>query len=197
MDNESKSFFHIIMEAEGDMEPFTDSDIPDTPDTPEPQPDPPAGSDVGTDDPPPLNESDDGDLSFSEDDYMDDTGTGDGSEDDTEADGDNKNDEKLSDKANNILNQKLYQKLIARNSEIESILEQLQKILPVIPVDVIDQITGSITKLKAALSKGQDYVVNDFVNMNYGENLLFYQKLDSLYSLLLDSIDSNLKKVKE
>lgn len=196
MENESKSFFHIIMEADGDLEPFSDADIPDSP--PDTQPDPPAGSDdTGEiDDPPPLNESDE-DTSFSDDDFMDDTESGDAGSDDTEADGDNKDNEKLSDKANNILNQRLYQQLMTRNSEVENILEQLQKILPVLSVDVINEVTTSITKLKATLAKGQDYVVNDFVNLDYGENLLFYQKLDSLYSLLLDSIDSNLKKVND
>ena len=99
----------------------------------------------------------------------------------------------MSEKANNILNQQLYQKMVNRNSEIEEIIENIQT-LP-LPYEIVKSIDVSVNKLKSALSKGQDYVINTFVDAKYGENLLFFQKLDSLYVLLMNDIDTNLKKM--
>jgi hypothetical protein len=120
-----------------------------------------------------------------------------GSEEDTSDEEANQNeDKKLSEKANSILNQTLYQKIIGRNKEIEETLESIQQIIPVLPYDIVEKNDVSINRLKAALSKGQSYVLEKFVDCQYGENLLFYQKLDSLYTLLLDEVNKNLKKVK-
>jgi hypothetical protein len=116
------------------------------------------------------------------------------SNEDEEAD---KQDTKLSDKANNILNEQLYKKMVARNSEIEEILASLKDLVPLLPYDVVKSNDESVNHLKNALTKGQKYVINDFVDSGYGENQLFYQKLDSLYTLLLNRIDTNLKKIKD
>jgi cobalamin biosynthesis protein CobT len=188
------NLFYAIMEAEGDLlEPFDPANEP----TPEPEPDmqqqgqtdeqPPA--DMGADSPPEATDMED--LSFDE------TGGDAGAEDATDQDQNENGDQKkesLSDKANDILNQRLYQQMLDRNSEIEEVIENLQAIIPLLPYDVVVQNDKSINRLKRALSNGQDYVLNKFVNLSYGENLLYYQKLDSLYTLLQESIDSVLKK---
>lgn len=190
----SKSLFFTVMEAEGDLlQPFDDGgeDIPSE-DIAPPATDDGSGGDA-LDSPPPLSE-DDG-MDFSGDLGGDETSTdGSGSNDDEdEAD---KNDTTLSDKANNILNQQLYRKMVDRNNEIDSILNNIKSIVPLIPNDIVKSNDESINNLKAALAKGRNYVINDFVDSGYGENLLFYQKLDSLYVLLLNQIDTNLKKIK-
>ena len=107
-----------------------------------------------------------------------------------------KEDKKLSKKANDILNQRLYQQMSDRNNEINEIINNMQIIVPVLPYDIVQSNDISLNRLKSALLKGQQYVINNFVDSGYGENLLFYQKLDSLYTLLLNSIDANLKKIK-
>jgi len=111
---------------------------------------------------------------------------------DEEAD---KQDTKLSTKANDILNQSLYTKFVNRNREIEDIITSIKDTIPLLPNDIIKSNDKSMNQLKAALQKGQEYVINDFVDSGYGENLLFYQKLDSLYVLLLNRIDTNLRKI--
>ena len=92
------------------------------------------------------------------------------------------------------MNQQLYQQLLDRNEEISTIINNLQAILPILPYDVVVQNDKSVNRLKRALTNAQEYALNKFVNMDYGENLLYYQKLDSLYTLLQDEIDSVLKK---
>ena len=105
-------------------------------------------------------------------------------------------DDKLSTKANDILNQQLYTKFVARNKDIEGIINSIKDLVPLLPYDVVKSNDKTVNQLKSALQKGQEYVINDFVDSGYGENLLFYNKLDSLYVLLLNRIDSNLKKIK-
>lgn len=194
----NKSLFFTVMEAEGDMlQSFDEGGS--TEDAPAEDVAPPATDNSGggdLDNPPPLTE-DDSSMDFSSDDMSSDDGgdtmDGDDESDNEEAD---KKDTKLSDKANNILNQQLYQKMVARNSEIEEILNNIKDIVPLLPYDIVKSNDESINHLKSALMKGQKYVINDFVDSGYGENLLFYQKLDSLYVLLLNQIDKNLKKIK-
>jgi len=201
----SKGLFFAVMEADGDeLQPFDGGGADTGGDMPSEDIAPPAtdtgddGGDIG--DPPALNE-DDGGMDFSSmsgddgDGGMDDGGDSSGSSDDGEEEADKK-DTKLSDKANNILNEQLYKKMVARNSEIDEILNDIKDIVPLLPSDVVKSNDESIGQLKSALSKGQKYVINDFVDSGYGENLLFYQKLDSLYTLLLKKIDTNLKKIK-
>jgi hypothetical protein len=192
-----KNFFYMVMEADGDeIEPFDDSAGDDAPaDAPPEDTAPPATDDGGSDEPPPLNDEDDGSMDMG----MDDSSLGDDSSDDSGGsdDGDDadKKDENLANKANNILNQQLYQKIVNRNAEIEEILVNLKSVVPLLPYSVVKSNDASVTKLKTVLEKGQKYVVNDFIDSGYGENLLFFQKLDSLYTLLLNKIDSNLKEI--
>ena len=191
-----KGLFFTVMEAEGDeLQPFDGG--ADTPpeDIAPPATDTGGGDDLG--EPPPLE--DDGGMDFpsATDDNGggDDMGGGDSSGENNEEEAD-KNDTKLSDKANNILNEQLYKTMDARNKEIEEIIASLKDLIPLLPYEVVKSNDESVNQLKNALQKGQKYVINDFVDSGYGENLLFYQKLDSLYVLLLNQIDKNLKKIK-
>lgn len=193
-----KSLFYMVMEADGDeLEPFDDSAGGDDAggDAPPEDTAPPATDDGGSDEPPPLNE-DDGSMDMG----MDDSSLGgDDSSGDSGGDGDgddaDKKDENLANKANNILNQQLYQKIVNRNTEIEEILLNIKNIVPLLPYSVVKSNDASVAKLRTVLEKGQRYVINDFIDSGYGENLLFFQKLDSLYTLLLNKIDSNLKQI--
>lgn len=196
----TKSIFFTVMEAEGDeLQPF-DGGSDDAPAADIPSEDiaPPAtdstdGGDIA--DPPPLSDDGGGDFdmpSFGEDDTGGEDTTGeDSSNNEEEAD---KQDTSLSDKANKILNEQLYKKMVARNNEIDEILATLKTIVPSLPYDVVNDNNDLIDKLKNALNKGKNYVINDFVDSGYGENQLFFQELDSLYTLLLDQIDKKLKK---
>jgi hypothetical protein len=197
MDNDS--LFYLVMEADGDaIEPFDGGGDAPTDTTADPPPD--TGGDLGDDGPPPLSDEGGDDLSsFSDDGGGDDMGGfgddgGNGSGDDS--DGDNKNDEKLSEKANNILNQELYKKMVMRNKEIEDTLKSIRDLAGALPYDIVKTNEDSLNHLKTALSRGQDYVIHDFVDAGYGENLLFAKKLDATYTILLNRIDANLKKVK-
>lgn len=193
-----KGLFFTVMEAEGDdLTPF-DGDA--ATDIPSEDIAPPATDDAGSGDsgdPPPLNENDGMDFSMDSTDGgdsmgMDDSSSSDSSGDNEEAD---KEDTKLSDKANNILNEQLYKQMVARNNDIEGILTSIKDLVPLLPFEVVRSNDESVNNLKSALMKGQKYVINDFVDSGYGENLLFYQKLDSLYTILLNQIDNNLKKI--
>ena len=198
----SDNLFFMVMEADGDeLTPF-DAGSSDAGDMAPEDIAPPATDNAGgggddLDSPPPL---DDGagtdDLGgFGTDDMGggEETGTDESSnENEDEAD---QKDTKLSDKANNILNEQLYKRMVARNSEIEQILDQVQDLVPLLPIEVVNNNDESVNHLKSALMRGQKYAVNDFVESGYGENLLFFQKLDSLYTLLLNQINTNLKKI--
>jgi hypothetical protein len=190
----AQDLFLMVMEAEGDLvQPFdanaSDTSAPDTattsPEQPPPEPD-------GMDEPPPLNQSDevapmDADMN----DFGDDQSQQD--ENDDNQDGTKDGNEKLSEKANAILNQKLYQQFIDRNKEIEDILDNLQKLVPMLPYEVVKQNDGYVNRLKTALDKGKKYAIEKFVDSKYGENLLYFHKLDALYNLLEDEINKNLK----
>lgn len=192
--------FFMVMEADGDeLVPFDAG--PEPADTPPEDIAPPATDNSGggddLDSPPPLDDgaADDSLSDFGADDMGggEETGT-DESENNNEDEADQK-DTKLSEKANNILNEQLYNKMVARNKEIEKILDDIQDIVPLLPQEVVSNNDKSVNQLKSALMRGQKYAVNDFVDSGYGENLLFYQKLDSLYVLLLNQINANLKKI--
>ena len=194
-----ESLFYLIMEADGDeVAPFDAGEGADT-SAPAADPPPDTGSDLGDSGPPPLEDSGGDDLSgFSDSDDGGDMG-GFGDESDNGSDdgkADDKNAEKLSEKANNVLNQELYKKMVARNKEIEDTIKNLRELVGAIPYDVVKLNEEPINHLKTALNKGQDYVIHDFVDAGYGENLLFATKLDALYTILLNRIDSNLKKIK-
>lgn len=186
----AKNLFYTVMEAEGDMlEPFEPTDEPDAPAPVEQQgqdanEQPPA--DMGADGPPDSTDMEE--LSFDE--------TGGDEGDVGTSDEQNQEDEQksISQQANDILNQRLYQQMLDRNSEIEELLENIQEIIPLLPYDIVVQNDKSINRLRKALANGQEYVLTKFVNLSYGENLLYFQKLDSLYTLLQNAIDSVLKK---
>lgn len=185
----ARDLFLTVMEAEGDLvQPFEDGE--DTSPTEDTAPEQASPEPDGMDDPPPL--SDDDTMSFDDGSNLDDTGGGSES-DDVSEESTNNGGEKLSEKANQILNQKLYQRMLDRNHEIEDIIENVQKIVPLLPYEIVKENDVSLTRLKSALEKAEDYVINKFLDAQYGENLLFFQKLDSLYTLLLDRINDNLK----
>jgi hypothetical protein len=199
----ASDLFLMVMEADGDLvEPFdggTDTPPDQGVDTAPEQSAPPDGMD----EPPPADDSsldlgsfDDspnGDTT-QQDDQLD---AGDDSSSDDQTNDDNANDTKLSDKANAVLNHKLYQQMIDRNSEIENILENLNKINPVLSYDIIKLNDTPVSRLRSTLEKCQDYMLNKFVDAKYGENIMFFQKVDALYTLLLQSIDTNLKQYEE
>lgn len=200
----SKNLFFMVMEADGDEMTSFDADNTGG-DIPPEDIAPPAMDDdnntTSSPEPPSLNDNDAG-MDFddalsdaggdSDMDTMGDSSGNDGSDNNEEAD---KDDTKLSDKANNILNEELYKRMVARNNEIDEILNSIKQIVPLLPSDVVKNTDSSVVSLKTALAKGRKYVVDDFVDAGYGENLLFFNKLDSLYKLLLDKIDKNLKKI--
>lgn len=202
----NKDLFFMVMEAEGDdiapMEDFNaDAATTDTgggDDIAPPATEDNGGSENVEDAPPDFNDDDfdmgglgdSGDDTSGGDEMSGDSGNGENNE---EAD---QKDEKLSDKANDILNQQLYTKFVARNKDIEGIINSIKDLVPLLPYDVVKSNDKTVNQLKSALQKGQEYVINDFVDSGYGANLVFYTKLDSLYVLLLNRIDSNLKKIK-
>ena len=192
------NLFYAVMEAEGDLlEPFTPTEEPeaDMADQQQGQTDEQPPADMGADSPPDPGGGMEDLGSFDE--------TGGDMEDQPEGEegqngeGQPQQNQNLSQKANDVLNQRLYQQLLNRNDEIQETIDNLQAILPVLPNDVVVQNDKSINRLKSALTHGQDYALNKFVSMGYGENLLYYQKLDSLYTLLQNEIDSVLKKFDE
>lgn len=192
---DKQNLFYMVMEAEGDdlLQPMDMGDS--TPDAPAEAP-PPDSNDGSNDNPPPLEDADNADsLSFPGEDgggENQDTGENtDGNDDNAE---DNKEDEQLSEKANNVLNKTLYDKFITRNKEVEDIISNLQTISSVLPIEVVNENDKDVNRLKSALEAGQNYVIEKFVDAKYGENALYFRKLDALYTLLMDRINSNLKK---
>ena len=197
------NLFYMVMEAEGDEAAPVDStgsDIGAGGDVPAEDMAPPATDDSGTGDNDMPTEMDDGGFDFAdpegggEDTGDSDTSTGDSGDGDGEAD---QKDEKLSDKANNILNEQLYSRLTKRNGEIEDIINSVKELVPLLPYEVVKSNDEAMGQLKTALARGKQYAINDFVDAGYGENQLFFQKLNSLYTLLLNRIDTNLKKIKK
>ena len=186
------NLFKLVMEAEGDLlEPFVPEEDPDPSTSGGEQGaggQPPA--DMGADMPPSADQEME-DLSFDD--------TGGGTED--EANPENQEGEEgqqpgpsLAKQANDVLNQQLYQHMCDQNEAIEDVLEQLQSIIPALPYDVVVQNDKSIQRLKRALEASQDYVLNDFVNSGYGENLLKSSEFDALFAALQNEIDGVLKK---
>lgn len=199
MDN----LFTLVMEAGGNLaEPFDAGGADMAPQDMAAPPDTSAG------DPPPLDTGGaDNSLATGFDMSGDDLGGGDdgmGGFDDASSDDGSGNDEeqpdnggvKLSAKANSILNQKLYQQMMGRNQEIEDTIENLNEILPLLPSSTIHENDEPISNLKAALDAGKKYLLQSFVDAKYGENLIYFQKLDALYTLLMEQINTNLKKLK-
>ena len=191
----ARDLFLMVMEAEGDLvQPF-DENTPN-PDEASPQPEQAPPEPDGMDEPPEMAKDDT--ISMSGDGGIDDISMGDESqqdENDDNQDGTKDGNEKLSEKANAILNQKLYKQMIDRNKEIEDILDNIQRIIPMLPYEIVKQNDGYINRLKTALEKGKKYAIEKFVDSKYGENLLYFHKLDALYNLLEDEINKNLKSL--
>jgi hypothetical protein len=190
---DDKNLFYTVMEADGDLlEPFTPTEDPpaEATDQQQGQTNEQPPSDMGAEDLPPEPGGGMEDLSFDEN-----GGDMEGQPEDEnqEGEGETQN-QNLSQKANDVLNQQLYQQLLNKNDEIQETLENLQAILPILPSDVVAQNDKSINRLNRVLTNAQDYALNKFVNLSYGENLMYYQKISSLYTLLQNEIDSVLKK---
>ena len=188
-----KSLFDIVMEADGDLlEPFTPSEDPaaDMADQQQGQSNEQPPADMGADDLPPDAGGGMEDLGG-----FDETG-GDMEDQGENQDGENADqpNQQLAQKSDDILNQNLYQQWLIKNDDMETTLDNLQAIIPILPCDVVDQNDKSINRLNRVLMYSKDYVLNKFTNMSYGENLMEYQKLDALYTLLQNEIDSVLKK---
>lgn len=184
------NLFYAVMEAEGDLlQPFEPTDEPaaDMPDEQQgSQEQPPA--DMGADSPPDATDTE-AIPGFDETGGGDDNGMG----EDGQQDGEQPEKPSISKKANDLMNQQLYKQFLERNSEIEELMENLQAISPALPYEVTIQNESSMDRLKKALAFGQDYCLTKFINAQYGENLMQYQKLDVLYTLLQKRINSELK----
>lgn len=198
----ASDLFLMVMEADGDLiEPFDGgTDAPPDQGVADNAPEQSAPPDGMGDVPPPMADDssldlgggfDDSENGETNDDQMNDDGSDDQTSDN------NANDTKLSDKANAVLNQRLYQQMVDRNTEIESVLENLSRINPVLSYEIIKLNEKPTTRLRATLDKCQEYMLSKFVDSKYGENIMFFQKVDALYTLLLQSIDANLKKYDE
>lgn len=193
---EEDNFFVMVMEAGGSIaEPFDAG-----------------GADMGMDasagappdasmgDPPALPDSggmDMGDMAFDAGDGMDMGGDPAAGEDGQQEEDTQNPGAKLSDKANSILNQRLYTQMMDRNQEIEDTIESINRLIPLLPYEAIRENDDNMTRLKAALDKGKSYLIGNFVGAKYGENLIFFQKLDALYTMLIQQLNDNLKKLKD
>lgn len=201
MSVEKENFFLYIMEAETELASFDGGGGDMSTDPPADDSAPP--SDAGADNPPELSMNDDSSDSGGLDSFEGSDTSSDMSMDDDMTNGDdnnndeNKEDESMTDKANDILNQKLYEQLCSRNNEIDNILESLQLISPVLTKDTIDENEKYVSKLKAALAKSKDYAINKFIDAKYGENLLFFNEMNLLFTMICDELDKNLKKIKK
>lgn len=186
-----KSLFDIVMEADGDLlEPFSPSEEPQaevSDQQGQTNEQPPA--DMGAEDLPPDPGGGMEDLGFDE--TGGDMENQDENQDDQNAEADN---QQLAQKSDDILNQNLYQQWLITNDNMETLIDNIQAIIPCLPCETVDQIDKSINRLNRAYDYSRDYVLDKFVNMSYGENLMQYQKLITLYTLLQNEIDSVLKK---
>jgi hypothetical protein len=199
---EDENLFLLVMEAGGNLaEPFD----PGGADMEMGAPSTDAPPDTSMGDPPPLDDSagsmnDMGfDMNAGGDMGMDmgmggDMGMSDGNGQQEE--GSQNPGAKLSEKANSLLNQKLYTQMMDRNQEVEDTLESINRLVPLLPYKTIRENDENMTRLKSALDKGKSYLIQNFVDAKYSENLIFFQKLDALYTLLIEQINDNLKQLK-
>ena len=194
------NLFTFIMEAD-DIPDFDPGDtggdaLPDA--TGDASPDTPAPASDGP--PPEMNEMDD---NFDFNPEGEDTGNDMGDETnmdenpDEQNPDDNAEGENIGEKTNAILNQRLYETLNKRNTEVENTLEQIQAVIPILPYEIVQELDKPLNQLKTALSKGQAYAIDKFLNAEYGENLLFFEKLNSAYILIEDKIDKIIKKAQK
>ena len=199
MSKRYENLFTFIMEAD-DIPDFDPGDtggdaFPDT--TGDASPETPAPANDGM--PPEMNTTNDDDFGFNPE--GENTGTDMGDMSDTNEEeqdpDDNKEGENIGEKTNAIFNQRLYEQLTSRNTSVENTLEQLQGVIPVLPYETVQELDKPLNQLKTALAKGQSYAIDKFINAEYGENLLFYEKLNSVYTLIEDKIDHIIKRFKK
>lgn len=196
----SKSYsdlFTFIMEADDDTIPdFDTGDLSAETPGEDASAAPPANDQPASDDAVPPPAADDGSSfgDFNAD--VEDEGTADENGESTTADEDNNDGKKIGQKTNDILNERLYRKLNERNKTVEDLIEQIQNVFVVLPYETVNELDKPLNQLKTALSKGQSYAIDSFIKADYGENLLFYEKLNSAYVLIENSIDKILKKAK-
>jgi hypothetical protein len=169
--------------------------FPDT--TGDASPETPAPANDGM--PPEMNTTNDDDFGFNPEGENTETDMGDMSDTNEEEQDpdDNKEGENIGEKTNAIFNQRLYEQLTSRNTSVENTLEQLQGVIPVLPYETVQELDKPLNQLKTALAKGQSYAIDKFINAEYGENLLFYEKLNSVYTLIEDKIDHIIKRFKK
>lgn len=200
---EDENLFRLVMEAGGTLaEPF-DPGGADMSDMSMDASSTEAPPDTSMGDPPPLDDSassmDSMGFDMGGDGGMD---MGMGGDMGMDAGGEQQQDQqqvpgaKLSEKANSLLNQKLYTQMLDRNQEVEDTIESINRLVPLLPYKTIRENDTNMTRLKSALDKGKSYLIENFVDAKYGENLIFFQKLDALYTLLIDQLNENLKQLK-
>lgn len=200
---EDENLFRLVMEAGGTLaEPF-DPGGADMGDMGMDASSTEAPPDTSMGDPPPLDDSassmDNMGFDMGEDGGMD---MGMGGDMGMDAGGEQQQDQqqapgaKLSEKANSLLNQKLYTQMLDRNQEVEDTIESINRLVPLLPYKTIRENDTNMTRLKSALDKGKSYLIENFIDAKYGENLIFFQKLDALYTLLIDQLNENLKQLK-
>lgn len=198
---ENNNLFYMVMEAEGDnlLQPFDAGGETSSPEAPTEAPPPDTTSSGDNDNPPPLEETSSADaLSFpGEDGGGENQDTGENTDDGEDNAEENKEDEQLSQKASNVLNKTLYDQFVSRNQEVDDIVNNLQIISAVLPIEIVKENEEDVNKLKSALTAGQNYVIEKFVYAQYGENALYFRKLDALYTLLMDRINSRLKSAEK
>lgn len=190
----AKNLFYAVMEADGDLlEPFdaaaAEAEVADEQQGQPPE-QPPA--DMGPDSPPDATDMDE--LGGFDETGGDMDGGENGDPNNPNQQGQPEQPEKLSQKANDALNQRLYAQFVARNTDIQETLDNIQAIIPALSYEIVQKNDKSINRLKTALTTGQNYILNKFVKSSYGENLWMYQRLDALYTLLQNDINSVLKK---
>ena len=189
--------FTFVMEADDDIPAFdADAAAADMPadDTAAPPADD-TGNGSDTDLPPePTDDGDTFNFDMDGEEGGDNNDTTDeaGGEEDTEADDDSSNE--LGTRTNDILNERLYNRLTERNAEIENTVEGIEKVLVALPYEYVKELDRPLNQLKTALAKGQSYAIDKFINAEYGVNALFFEKLNSCYILIEDTIDGILKK---
>jgi len=125
---------------------------------------------------------------------MDDSGTEEGRGEEGE-DGEQKEEESISKKVSNNLNSELLNKFTEKNEFVDKTIESLRKLIPLLPAEVVQKVNDQIKTLNAAAEKGKEYVINKFIDKEYGENLIYFEKLNILYELLLKNINTDIKTI--
>lgn len=124
----------------------------------------------------------------------DDMGMDDESSQDVDGE-DQEKDESISKKVSNNLNSELLAKFTEKNEFVEKTIDNLRKLIPLLPAEIVQKVNDNIKTLNNAFEKGKEYVVVKFIDKDYGENLMYFEKLNILYELLLKNINSDIKVI--